>query len=63
MSYDIQSMQVRSGLDLDQDCMIIIPGALDLSITGINHLKPGNREQLKAKTRRLAGSVWFCLLI
>jgi hypothetical protein len=38
MSYDIQSMQVRSGLDLDQDCMIIIPDGLDFLIFGINNL-------------------------
>jgi hypothetical protein len=45
--------------------MIFISDGLDLSISGINNLRIVNDAAgaLNAKTRRLAGSVWFCLLI
>jgi hypothetical protein len=34
---------------MDQICKIFIPEDLDLSISGINNLKTGNREQLKSE--------------
>jgi hypothetical protein len=41
--------------------MIFIPNWLDHLISGINNLKTGNREQLKAKAR-LVGRVCLDLL-